>query len=98
MNDQKTGTLEKTKINTDTLFGAPYNVILFNDEEHSFEEVIVQVIKAVKCSPEQAYKYTLEAHKNGETVVFSGSKERCEHIDSILSGPPLNLRTDVRKA
>lgn len=98
MSEQKTGTIEKTEIDTTVLFGKPHNVILFNDTEHSFEEVIRQVIKAVKCTPEQAYQYTMEAHEKGEAVVFTGSKERCEHIDSILAGPPLNLRTDVRKA
>jgi len=98
MRAQKTGTIEKTEIDTTTLFGSPHNVILFNDENHSFQEVVLQVIKAIKCTLEKAYKLTLEAHEKGEAVVFSGSKERCEHVDSILAGPPASLRTDIRKA
>jgi ATP-dependent Clp protease adapter protein ClpS len=94
----ETGTIDKTEVDVTTLFGKPHNVILFNDEEHSFDEVVRQVIKAVKCTPEKAFEYVVQAHKNGESVVFTGSKERCEHIDTILSGPPTNLRTDVRPA
>jgi ATP-dependent Clp protease adaptor protein ClpS len=93
-----TDTLDKTGTDIATIFGKPHNVILFNDEEHSFDEVVAQVMKAVKCTPEKAFEYTVQAHKNGEAVVFTGSKERCEHVDTLLSSPPLKLRTDVRPA
>jgi len=94
----ETGTIEETTTDISTIFGKPHNVILFNDEDHSFEEVVMQVIKAVKCTPEKAYEYTTQAHKNGEAVVFSGSLERCEHVELLLSAAPVNLKTDVRPA
>lgn len=98
--DTKTGTSTITSNLNDTnsLFGKPHNVILFNDSHNSFEDVVMQVIKATKCTPEQAYNYTLEAHEKGETSVFTGSRERCEHVESILAGPPTKLATDIRPA
>lgn len=93
---KSTAIIEKNE--TNNLFGNPYNVILFNDNHNSFEDVMRQVIKAIKCTPEIAYNITLEAHEKGESIVFTGSKERCELIDSILSGPPTRLATDIRPA
>ena len=48
-------------------------------------EVVNQIIKATHCSTEQAMSFMLEAHSNGRVIVFSGSLERCEHVESILS-------------
>jgi hypothetical protein len=39
-----------------------------------------------------------EAHSKGTAVVFSGSKERCEHVESILAGPPTRLTTSIESA
>lgn len=96
--DTNTGTLTTPEIDVNTYFGSPHSVILFNDNVHSFEEVVLQVIKAVKCSPDQATKIAMEAHSKGEAVAFTGNKERCEHVDSILAGPPLKLKTDIRES
>lgn len=96
------GTGETTKIfddtRTDNILGSPYNVILFNDNHHSFDEVVLQVIKAVKCDPQRAVSITMEAHTNGQAIAFSGHREACEHVEAILSGPPLKLATDIQPA
>jgi len=85
---------DKEKIN----LGQPHNVILFNDEVHSFDEVIGQIVRAIKCNPMYATSLANEAHRNGRAIVFTGNLERCELIDSILGGAPANLRTMVEKA
>ena len=89
-------TIDETT-DTTSLFGCPYNVILFNDDSHAFSDVVFQVQRAVKCTIEEAERITHEAHNKGEAVAFSGHKERCEYVDSILSGPPLKLRTAIRQ-
>ena len=93
-----TTTLLDEETTNKNILGHPYNVILFNDEENAYMSVVMQVQKATKCSLEEAERITHEAHEKGETVAFSGHKERCEFVDSILSGPPLKLRTDIRKS
>lgn len=90
MND--TGTINE--INTTTIIGKPHKVILFNDDHHSMEEVAVQIIKAIKCSPERAANIMLEAHQTGRAVVFTGGLERCELVESILAEIRLGTRIE----
>jgi ATP-dependent Clp protease adapter protein ClpS len=72
----------------------PWNVILLNDDWHTFDEVIIQLIKATGCSPEKALEIALEAHNEGEAVCFTGHKERCEHVASILEEIDLGVRIE----
>jgi len=87
--------LVKDKI--DINLGSPHNVILFNDSTHSFDEVISQIVKAIKCSAGHASGLANEAHSKGQAIVFTGNLERCELVDSILGGAPANLRTRIDK-
>ena len=72
------------KEKTSTVVIEPWNVILLNDEWHTFEDVILQIMKATGCSIEKAQEITLKVHNDGEAVCYSGPKERCEHIALIL--------------
>lgn len=62
----------------------PYKVLLFNDDEHTFDEVINQLIKAVECSYEEARAYAFEAHVKGKVIVFKGELSQCLKVTSIL--------------
>lgn len=81
---------------TSTIIIEPWNVILLNDDEHTIEEVIIQVMRATSCTPEQAAVITLEVHQSGEAVCFTGSRERGELVASILE--EIELRTRLEKA
>ena len=59
-------------------------VILFNDDWHTFEEVIAQIIKATKCSFIEARDKTFEVHVNGKAVVYSGEMADCLRVSGIL--------------
>jgi ATP-dependent Clp protease adaptor protein ClpS len=87
-----------TKIDTANLFGMPHKVVLFNDDHNEMLAVSRQIIKAINCTVEQALAFMLEAHTSGSVVVFTGSKERCELVDSILAGPPTTLSTAIEPA
>jgi ATP-dependent Clp protease adapter protein ClpS len=67
-------------------------VVLFNDDWHTFEEVIVQIIKAISCTFEQARSYAFEAHTNGKVVVFTGSMQDCLKVSSVLEEIALNTQ------
>src|SRR5262245_9319422 len=56
----------------------PYNVILENDDHHSFEFVIETLRKALCCTEQRAILLTTEAHKTGRAIVWTGSKEVAE--------------------
>ena len=70
---------------TTTIIGKPYNVILFNDVNHTMEQVIAQVNKATGCGVPRAFQIMMEAHNTGRAIAFSGGIERCEHVESILA-------------
>ncbi len=69
---------EKSEVNLGS------RVILFNDDWHSFEEVISQIIKATKCSFIEARDKTFEVHVNGKAVVYSGELSDCLRVSAIL--------------
>jgi len=71
-----------------------YRVLLFNDEEHSFDEVIEQIIKAVRCSRSKAERHTWEVHTRGRSIVFAGAMAECLSVSSILE--EIALKTEIQ--
>jgi len=71
----------------------PLSVLLFNDDWHSFDEVIKQLIKALRCSLEKARALTFEVHVNGKAVVYSGELQKCLRVSSILE--EISLHTQI---
>jgi ATP-dependent Clp protease adaptor protein ClpS len=69
---------------TETTEKLASRVILFNDNWHTFEEVIIQLMKAVNCTFEQARDYAFEVHVKGKAIVFKGSMNDCIRVSSIL--------------
>jgi ATP-dependent Clp protease adapter protein ClpS len=82
--------------NVDISLGKPHKVILFNDECHSMEEVVTQIMQAVHCSQGTAFAYMMEAHNTGRAVVFTGGLERCELVSSVLE--EIRLSTKIEPA
>jgi ATP-dependent Clp protease adapter protein ClpS len=68
-------------------------VILFNDEWHSFEEVIEQIIKATGCSFDKAEDLTWEVHTAGKAAVFEGEMNECLRVSNVLE--EILLRTQI---
>lgn len=91
MNNQ---TLDTPKIDIDvdesTSIGLAFKVILYNDDWHTFDEVINQIIKAVGCSYELARNLTFEVHVKGKAIVYSGEMKDCLRVSSILEEIALN--------
>jgi ATP-dependent Clp protease adapter protein ClpS len=62
----------------------PWRVILYNDDIHSFDEVINQIIKATGCTTQQAEAYAWAAHTYGKAAVFEGTFEECFRVQGVL--------------
>jgi len=75
--------------------GLSSHVILFNDDWHTFEEVITQLIKATSCSFEEAREKTLEVHSNGKSVVYSGQFNNCLTVSSVLEEIALHTQIET---
>jgi len=68
-------------------------VILFNDEIHTFEEVITQILKATNCTQQRAEELTWEVHSSGKACVFFGEMVECLRVSSILE--EIGLHTQI---
>ncbi|HEY3876569.1 MAG TPA: ATP-dependent Clp protease adaptor ClpS [Candidatus Kapabacteria bacterium] len=68
-------------------------VVLYNDNEHTFDEVILQVAKALGCSFRHAALAAWNAHVHGKTQVFEGEMLECLNVSSILE--EIALHTQV---
>ena len=77
----------------DVLTQEPAKVLLFNDDVHTFEEVIAQLIKALRCTMAKAEGLAAEAHNNGKAVVFTGELMRCMEVSNILE--EIQLMTQI---
>lgn len=69
-------------------------VILFNDEEHTFEEVISQLMRATGCPIEKAHALTLEVHSRGKAMVFEGEVGNCLKVSGVLEEIDLNTQIE----
>jgi len=87
--------LEEQEHDVDVLVQEPAKVILFNDEVHSFDEVIDQIIKAVRCDTTKAEALTWEVHNSGKAVVFEGVMNDCMQVSSILEEIALHTQIEV---
>lgn len=72
----------------------PWRLVLYNDEVHTFEEVIQQLIKALKCGRSRAEELTLKVHSEGKAIVFEGEFEECLKRDYILR--EIELITEIK--
>jgi ATP-dependent Clp protease adapter protein ClpS len=73
----------------------PATVILFNDEIHTFDEVIEQLIKALRCDTTKAEALTWEVHNNGKAAVFKGEMTECLKVNSVLEEIALHTQIEV---
>ena len=73
----------------------PAKVILFNDDVHTFEEVIGQLIKAIRCTPQKAEALAWEVHTTGRAIVYAGELQRCVEVSGILEEIMLMTQIEV---
>jgi len=79
---------------SDVLVQEPSKVILFNDEIHTFDEVIGQLIKALGCDTAKAESLTWEVHSNGKALVFDGPMDDCLKVSSVLEEIALHTQIE----
>ena len=94
-NDMTTRPLEQPGQEDEVLTQDPARVILFNDDIHTFDEVIAQLIKATHCTGARAEALAMEVHTNGKAVVFGGELARCMEVSGILEEIKLMTQIEV---
>ena len=56
----------------------PYNVVLLNDDDHSYDYVVLMLGAIFGHTPEKAFKMALEVDKTGRVVVATTNLEHAE--------------------
>ena len=79
----------------DTLTTTPAKVILFNDDVHTFDEVIGQLIKAIHCDSVKAEAIAWEVHNTGKSMVYEGPMPECLKVSHILEEIALHTQIEV---
>jgi ATP-dependent Clp protease adaptor protein ClpS len=87
----KTLVITKERDASSVELGNPWQVVLFNDEVHSFDEVIIQIRKATGYPVERAANITFRVHKNGKAIVYIGDLAACEKVAAILGQIKLTI-------
>lgn len=90
---EKPDGITEPEVEIDTDIDSEYRVFLFNDDYHTFDEVITQLIKAINCSFEKARAFAFEVHVKGKAMVYSGSMQSCLKVSSILE--EIELHTQI---
>ena len=90
-----TNPLEQPEQDDLVLTQDPARVILFNDDIHTFDEVISQLIKATGCTGAKAEALAMEVHTNGKAVVFAGELARCMEVSAVLEEIKLMTQIEV---
>ncbi len=83
---------EKSLQNTQNSGG--YRVILYNDDDHSGDEVVLQIQKATGCEIEKAIKIMLEADALGRAICFHGERDECHRVARVLREIRLQAEVD----
>jgi len=73
-----------TKDDLDVEKELPWNVILYNDDYHTFQAVVLQVQKATGLSLEAAFEVTMQVHTTGRAICYTGTHTDCEKVAAIL--------------
>ncbi|PAU94836.1 Clp protease ClpS [Aliifodinibius salipaludis] len=73
---------------------SPWRVILFDDDIHTFDEVIGQLIKALGCTQDHAEELTYKVHNEGKAEVYKGSFEDCFEVNGVLK--EIQLVTEIK--
>lgn len=79
---------------TDDDEDSPWRLILYDDDIHTFEEVIGQLKKALGCSQSHAEELTYKVHNEGKAQVYEGPFEECFEINGVLK--EIQLITEIK--
>lgn len=78
-----------------TEINIPAKVVLYDDDWHTFDEVINQLMKALGCDYATAERLTMEVHTKGKSTVFEGDLEEALKVANILEEIDLSVEVYI---
>jgi ATP-dependent Clp protease adaptor protein ClpS len=79
-----TDTAVEEAVADQTRLDEPWRVVLYDDDEHTFEEVIVQLVKATGCTTARAERHAWTVHTEGKDCVYTGEFFACLRVQGVL--------------
>ncbi len=73
-----------TKPKPETATTLPWKVVVHNDPINLVSYVCRTFRKVFGYSREKAMRHTMEVHRQGRSIVWTGERERAEHYVQIL--------------
>jgi ATP-dependent Clp protease adapter protein ClpS len=67
-----------------TRLDEPWRVVLYDDDIHTFDEVIVQLVKATGCTAARAERHAWTVHTEGKDCVYTGEFFECLRVQGVL--------------
>ena len=64
----------------------PYNVVLLDDQEHTYAYVIEMLCSVIHCDPVKAFLMASEVDSAGRVIVFTGAFEQAELKRDLIHG------------
>lgn len=69
----------------ETQVAPPWMTILHNCDCHTFEEVVRQLMRAIRCTEERGWELAWQVHNTGKAVVKAGPEAECVRVGNILA-------------
>lgn len=73
---------------TNTAYGnnaRDYVAVLYNDETHTYENVIYALVKSINCNKKVATDYATTVDRDGRAIIYYGELEKCKQIVEHIS-------------
>lgn len=65
-------------------FDKEWNVIVYNDDKHSYEDVMKAMVQVCQVDIREAYEMTCKVDKEGKCIVLTTHLERAEFCKDVL--------------
>jgi len=69
---------EKSAPRADTQLQPPWNVVLLDDDDHTYEYVVEMLGAVFGHGRETAFRMAVEVDGTGRVIVYTGAREVCE--------------------
>ena len=95
----------ETQEQTETELSPLFKVVLFDDDEHTYDYVVEMLVDCCSLSKESAFRCAVEVDLSGRTTVFYGTRaecqRRCDRIHAYGADPRLprsrgSMRAEVQ--
>jgi ATP-dependent Clp protease adaptor protein ClpS len=96
----------ETAEDTSTELSPLFKVVLFDDDEHTYDYVVEMLVDCCSLSRESAFRCAVEVDLAGRTTVFFGTlrecRRRCDRIHAFGADPRLprsrgSMRAEVQE-